>query len=68
MPKIVLAGPDEAALVDLHAQARAAGLAAMLIRDAGRTVVEAGTITCLGIGPDEAERIDAVTGQLSLLR
>ena len=40
----------------------------MVIRDAGRTVVAAGTPTCVGIGPDEIARIDAVTGALKLMR
>jgi peptidyl-tRNA hydrolase len=40
----------------------------MLVRDAGRTVVEAGTPTCVGIGPAEPDRIDAVTGTLKLAR
>lgn len=68
MPKIVLRCDTEEALLALHAQAQAAGLATMLVRDAGRTVVEAGTATCVGIGPDEAAKIDAVTGALSLVR
>jgi len=68
MPKIVLRVPSEAALLDLHAEAQAAGLPAMLVRDAGRTVVEAGTPTCLGIGPDAASRVDPLTGALKLLR
>ena len=68
MPKIVLRVPSEAALLDLQAEAQAAGLPAMLVRDAGRTVVEAGTPTCLGIGPDAASRVDPLTGALKLLR
>ena len=68
MPKIVLRVPSEAVLLDLHAAAQAAGLPAMLVRDAGRTVVEAGTPTCLGIGPDAASRVDPLTGALKLLR
>jgi len=43
------------------------GLSTGLVRDAGRTVVSAGTTTCLGVGPDTVERIDAVTGTLRLL-
>ena len=68
MPKIVLRVPSEAVLLDLHAAVQAAGLPAMLVRDAGRTVVEAGTPTCLGIGPDAASRVDPLTGALKLLR
>jgi hypothetical protein len=33
---------------------------------AGRTVIPAGTVTCLGIGPASVEEIDALTGAMSL--
>lgn len=67
MAKICLQVDSEAVLVALHDKARAAGLSAELIRDSGKT--EFGgvpTLTCLAIGPDEAERVDAVTGELRL--
>lgn len=68
MPKIVLGGADEAALLALETAARASELPCCLVRDAGRTVVAAGTITCLGIGPAPASSIDSLTGMLPLLR
>lgn len=68
MPKVVLRCESEAALLELAQQAEAAGLATMLVRDAGRTVVEAGTATCVGIGPDEIAKVDAITGTLKLVR
>jgi PTH2 family peptidyl-tRNA hydrolase len=68
MPKIVLRCDSESALLALQGQAEAAGLPTVLIQDAGRTVVRAGTATCVGIGPDAADRIDAITGLLSLMR
>lgn len=68
MPKIVLDGGTAAALADLQQRAQDAGLPAFLVRDAGRTVVAAGTVTCLGIGPAPAAEIDALTGTLSLLK
>ena len=67
MAKIVLACDGPEALAALAEQADAAGLSTGLVRDAGRTVVSAGTTTCLGVGPDTVERIDAVTGTLRLL-
>jgi peptidyl-tRNA hydrolase len=67
MAKIVLACESPETLQRLTEAADAAGLATGLIRDAGRTVISAGTTTCLGVGPDEAGRIDAVTGALRLL-
>ena len=67
MAKIVLACDGAAALRVLADQAQADGLSVGLVADAGRTVVAAGTFTCVGIGPDEASRIDKLTGGLRLL-
>lgn len=43
------------------------GLHTILITDAGRTQVEPGTVTCVGIGPALASKIDKVTGELKML-
>ena len=67
MAKIVLQVETEADLLSLQEQARQLNLPALLIRDSGRTVLAPGTITCLGIGPADADRIDSVTGKLRLL-
>jgi PTH2 family peptidyl-tRNA hydrolase len=55
-------------MVNLQSQARALGLNTHIVCDAGRTEVAAGSCTVLAIGPDTAERIDAVTGSLKLFR
>jgi peptidyl-tRNA hydrolase len=68
MPKIVLDGGTAERLDDLLQRAREAGLPAYSVHDAGKTVVPEGTLTCLGIGPAPAERIDALTGALPLLK
>jgi PTH2 family peptidyl-tRNA hydrolase len=68
MPKIVLDGGTEAQIRLLLRQAQEAGVPAYLVRDAGRTVVPEGTVTCLGIGPASVEEIDALTGALGLLK
>ena len=68
MPKVVLRCEGATRLLELEARAREAGLPAALIRDAGRTVVAAGTLTCLGIGPAADAAVDAVTGSLALVR
>lgn len=68
MPKVVLRCGSEAELFEIARQAEAADLPVMLVRDAGRTVVAAGTPTCVGVGPDHIDRIDAVTGALKLMR
>jgi len=68
MPKVVVQCATEDELHALLAQAETAGLPTMLVQDAGRTVVQAGTPTCIGIGPDLAEKIDPITGGLALVR
>jgi peptidyl-tRNA hydrolase len=67
MPKMVLQVPGSEDLLKLLAQARQNGIPALLVEDAGRTVVPEGTITCLGLGPAEDEEIDKLTGELRLL-
>lgn len=51
----------------LESQASSLGLPTHVVRDAGRTEVEPGSITVLAVGPAPAEAIDAVTGALRLL-
>ena len=65
--KVTVRVPDEAALHVLQADARAAGLTTALVRDAGRTELAAGTVTCLGLGPAGEAELDPLTGELSLL-
>ena len=67
MAKIVLKVKDEPELIKFFQQAKDNDLTASLITDAGRTVVAPGTKTCAGIGPDDEELIDKITGSLSLL-
>ncbi len=67
MPKVVLEAPTEADLLRLLDQAVQIGIPALLVEDAGRTVVPAGTITCLGLGPADDDQIDRLTGDLKLL-
>jgi len=67
MAKIVVKVKDEKELIKYFQTAKDEGLAVSLITDAGRTVVAPGTKTCVGIGPDEEEEIDSVTGELKLL-
>src|SRR5690242_9740943 len=66
MPKIVLGVPNEETLLQLFNATQQAHLPTHLIRDAGKTIVPPGTITCLGIGPAPAPSIDTLTGNLPL--
>lgn len=68
MPKVVLRCESEEELLALESAAQRAGLPNALIRDAGHTVVAPDTITCLGIGPAAIEAVDALTGELKLVR
>ena len=67
MPKIVVYATDADALMQLEARAHAQQIPACLVRDAGRTVLSAGTITCLGLGPASADVVDPLTGDLRLV-
>ena len=65
--KVVLKVGSEDELNAVLQRALDAGLIAAPIHDAGHTQIEAGTFTCVGLGPDEAEKLNAVTGELKLL-
>jgi PTH2 family peptidyl-tRNA hydrolase len=66
-PKVVLKAVSAAQLEDIVSHARTASLPVEVVRDAGRTQLAPGTVTCCAIGPAETERIDLVTADLSLL-
>lgn len=67
--KIVLEAKSEAQLLDIERKAKEAGLNTALITDHGLTVFDGvPTITCLSIGPDDSEKIDAITKRLQLLK
>ncbi|HII15442.1 MAG TPA: peptidyl-tRNA hydrolase [Nanoarchaeota archaeon] len=67
MTKIALSVSGVRELFKFKQMAEDAGLTAALITDAGRTFFKEPTITCLGIGPDEDEKIDELTGKLKLV-
>lgn len=54
-------------LMQIYESAKKEGLPVALVRDAGLTQIPEGTITCIGIGPAPAGRIDKITGKLKLL-
>ena len=65
--KVVLKVEDKEELLQYKKNAEDAGLVVALVEDAGRTVLEPGTITCLGIGPDKEDKIDKITGKLKMV-
>lgn len=67
MPKIVVYAADADVLMQLEAAAHQHQIPACLVHDAGRTVIPAGTITCLGLGPAPADALDPITGELPLV-
>lgn len=65
--KVVLKVNDEKELFKYKIMAEDNGLKTALITDAGHTVLKPGTITCLGIGPDEEGKIDKISGKLKMM-
>ncbi|HEX5830660.1 MAG TPA: aminoacyl-tRNA hydrolase [Gemmatimonadaceae bacterium] len=68
MPTVVLRVDAEEELLRLEEGAAAAGVPSAVVRDAGRTVVPAGTVTCIGLGPAPVANLDALSGGLRLVR
>jgi PTH2 family peptidyl-tRNA hydrolase len=68
MTKIVLRVDSEEELLALSAKAQEAGLEVHEVVDAGFTEFHGvPTLTCISIGPNDADAIDAITGGLKLL-
>lgn len=66
--KVCVRCNSEEELIAIHDKAMEMGLEVHLITDSGRTEFHGQpTRTCLAIGPDDASRIDQVTGHLKLL-
>ncbi|MEK6835671.1 MAG: peptidyl-tRNA hydrolase Pth2 [Nanoarchaeota archaeon] len=64
--KVILKVQDEKELLKYKKLADKAKLVTALIKDAGRTEVKPGTITCLAIGPDDDKKVDKITGKLKI--
>jgi PTH2 family peptidyl-tRNA hydrolase len=64
--KVVLKGDSERQLFELADVAERKGLPNAVVRDAGHTQLEPGTVTALAVGPGDDDVVDAVTGDLSL--
>lgn len=66
-PKIVLKVDSLSQLENLQTLANESGVTCALVQDCGRTQVDPGTATCLGLGPDYDEKIDLLVRDLKLL-
>jgi PTH2 family peptidyl-tRNA hydrolase len=67
MKKVVLKVSSEKQLNDFVKLAKKERIPSALINDAGLTQIEPGTVTALGIGPADNNKIDKITGKLKLL-
>ena len=65
--KVVLKVQSEEELFEYFQAGKDTGIPCELIRDAGHTQLEPGTITCFGAGPWDEEELDKVFGKLKLL-
>ena len=65
--KVVLRVDSEEELYQYKAIVDAQGINNSLIRDAGRTQIEPGSVTCLGLGPEKSSVLDKITGELKML-
>lgn len=65
--KVVLKVRNLKELKEIHKKAKDAKIPCFLVRDAGKTQIRKGTITCLSIGPAKEEEIDKITEKLKLL-
>jgi PTH2 family peptidyl-tRNA hydrolase len=67
MKKVILGVENEKELLKIRQDAEDSGIIVAIIADAGRTELAPGTVTAIGIGPDDEEKIDRVTGHLKLI-
>ncbi|MDW3603957.1 MAG: peptidyl-tRNA hydrolase Pth2 [Nitrososphaeraceae archaeon] len=66
-PKIILKVNSLKELEAIHKLGQFNNLATAIVIDAGLTQLDAGTATCVGIGPAPISLIDKITGGLKLL-
>ncbi|KAI2473369.1 PTH2-domain-containing protein [Annulohypoxylon bovei var. microspora] len=65
--KIAVQVKSEDELLELMGKARSLGITAEVIQDAGRTQIDPGSLTVLGVGPAPKSLVDRITGGLKLL-
>jgi len=65
--KVVLKVDSLQELMDIYNRLKKEKLKPVLIKDAGHTELEHGTITCIGVGPVKETDIDKITGKLKMM-
>lgn len=64
--KVILKVENERGLLEIFDEARNKKLPCSLIKDAGKTEIKQGTITCIGLGPSKDSKINKIVGSLKL--
>ena len=64
--KVILKVYSLEELLKIYEKAKEKNLNVVLIKDAGKTQLKKGTVTCVAIGPDKEEKIDEIVGKLKL--
>jgi PTH2 family peptidyl-tRNA hydrolase len=65
--KVVVKVSSLEELMLISSKAKNRSIPSALIRDAGKTQVEPGTVTSIGLGPTEESVLDSITGKLRLV-
>jgi len=65
--KVVLEVNSKGELIKLFNRTKKEKIPCFLVEDAGLTELKPGSITALGIGPDDEKKIDKITGSIKLL-
>lgn len=65
--KIAVQIKSQDEMLELMGKARSLGITAEVIADAGRTQIDPGSLTVLGVGPAPKSQVDRVTSHLKLL-
>ena len=63
--KVVLKASQKE-ILKIEREAKEMGIITVVIKDAGLTQLEPGTLTAMAMGPDEEEKLDELTGHLPL--
>lgn len=67
MKKVILKVESKAELFKYKKIADELNLVNAVIKDAGKTEIKPGTVTCLAVGPDLVEKVDKVSKGLKML-